>query len=387
MQFAKRTAALDSAIFARLDQKKKELLRAGRDAIDFSIGTPDLPPAPHIMQALHEEALQPGNYRYAIADLPELTDAVIQWYRRRFAVELEPDQILAMNGSQDGLAHIALTLADPGDLVLVPDPGYPIFSVGPQLAGAELFKMPLLAENRFLIDFAAIPPAIARRARLMIVSYPNNPVTAVAPPEFYERLIRFAKEYDIVVLHDNAYCELVFDGARGGSFLNYPGAMTIGLEFNSLSKSYNIPGCRLSFAMGNRDLVGQLRKLKSHLDYGIFLPLQKAAIAALNGPQDCVAETVRTYQHRRDLLIDGLGAVGWRIPKTPATMFMWAPIPARFDSSLEFTFELMERTGVIVVPGSSFGEGGEGYVRLAMVQSDERIQKAIAEIDGCGILK
>ncbi|TCL62413.1 LL-diaminopimelate aminotransferase [Hydrogenispora ethanolica] len=387
MQFAKRTEALNSAIFAQLDQRKKALLQAGRDAIDFSIGTPDLAPAPHIMRALHEEALRPENYRYAIADLPELVESVQQWYQRRFAVELQPDEILSMNGSQDGLAHIALTLADPGDVVLVPDPGYPIFSVGPQLAGAELYKMPLLAENDYLIDFAAIPPAVARRARLMIVSYPNNPVTAVAPPAFYERLIAFAREYGIAVLHDNAYCELVFDGAKGGSFLNYPGAKEIGLEFNSLSKSYNIPGPRLSFAVGNRELIAQLRKLKSHLDYGIFLPLQKAAIAALNGPQDCVAATVRAYQERRDLLIEGLGAIGWPIPRTPATMFMWAPIPARFRSSLEFTFELMERTGVIVVPGSSFGDGGEGYVRLAMVQPTERIQKAIAQIDACGILR
>ncbi len=387
MNFAQRTAVLSSAIFAQLEQRKQALLKAGRPVVNFSIGTPDLPPAPHIMATLQAESARPENYRYAIADLPELIAAVQDWYQRRFQVDLAPEEILSLNGSQDGLAHIALTLADPGDPVLAPDPGYPIFSVGPYLAGAELVKTPLVAENGYLIDFAAIPQAVAARVKLMIVSYPNNPVTATAPPEFYEQLIWFAKKHDIVVLHDNAYCELVFDGERGGSFLSYPGAKEVGIEFNSLSKTYNIPGCRIAFAMGNRKIIEQLRTLKSHLDYGVFLPIQQAALAALNGPQDCVAHTVATYQRRRDLLIEGLGRVGWSIPKTPATMFMWAPIPKRFAASVDFAFELMEKTGVIVVPGSSFGAGGEGYVRLAMVQPEAQIRQAIAAIAASGMLR
>jgi LL-diaminopimelate aminotransferase len=377
MLFSNRTSVLTSAIYAELEARKNELLRAGREVINFSIGTPDLPPAPHIMKVLSEEAALPGNYRYAIKDLPELTEAVIGWYQRRFGVQLEPEEIVSLNGSQDGLAHIALTLADPGDPVLVPDPGYPIFSIGPYLAGAEIIRMPLLEANDYLIDFEAIAPEVARRARLMVISYPNNPVTAVAPFEFYEKLVWFAKKYEIVVLHDNAYCELVFDGRKCGSFLNVSGAKEVGVEFNSLSKTYNMPGCRISFAMGNRRVIEQLRNLKSHLDYGVFLPVQKAAIAALTGPQDCVAETVRAYERRRDLLLDGFAGIGWHIPKTAATMFMWAPVPTQYPSSVDFIFDLLEKTGVILVPGSSFGPGGEGHIRLAMVQSEAKIRRAI----------
>lgn len=386
MQFSKRMEGLASAIFFQLENRRNELLRQGREAINFSVGTPDLSPAPHIMKVMEEEVRNPENYKYAIKDRSELIDAVIGWYRRRFEVGLDPDEILSMMGSQDGLAHIALTMADPGDVVLVPDPGYPIFNVGPSLACARISKMPLHKENSFLIDLDAIEPATAHAARLMIVSYPNNPVTAVAPPEFYEKLVWFAKKYDIVIVHDNAYCELVFDGGRGGSFLSIPGARDVGIEFNSLSKSHNVTGCRISFALGNRKIIEQLRNLKSHLDYGMFLPVQKAAVAALNGPQDSVAETRAIYQRRRDLMVEGFSEIGWKMNKPPATMFVWAPVPEKYKSSVEFTFELLERTGVIVVPGSSFGEMGEGYVRLALVQPEDRIRRAIELIKRSGIL-
>jgi LL-diaminopimelate aminotransferase len=387
MQFSKRMEGLTSAIFTQLDNKKNELLAAGREVINFSIGTPDLPPAPHIMKVLQEEVGKPENYKYAVKDLPELTDAVIDWYRNRYGVELEKDEIQSLMGSQEGLSHIALAMADPGDVVMTPDPGYPIFSVGPSIACACLYKLPLRKETGFLIDFDSIDPAVAQRTRMMVVSYPNNPVTAVAPSEFYEKLVWFAKKYEIMVLHDNAYSELVFDGKRGESFLRFPGAKDVGIEFNSLSKSHNVPGCRISFAMGNKKVIEQLKNLKSHLDYGIFLPIQKAAVAALRGPQESVRETMLTYQRRRDLLIDGLGELGWHFDKPAGTMFVWAPIPKGYTSSVGFTFDLLEKTGVIVVPGSSFGEMGEGYVRLALVQSEERIQRAIELIGNSDILK
>lgn len=392
MRFSQRTCRLTSAIYTELETKKRDLVAQGREIFNFSIGTPDLPPPPHVMQVLAQETARPENYIYAIKDLPELIDAAIYWYQSRFAVTLQPDEIISLQGSQDGLSHISLALVDPGEIVLVPDPGYPIFSVGPFLAGAELYKMPLLPENNYLIDLEAIDPLVARRARLMIVSYPNNPVTATAPMAFYEKLVWFAKKYDIMVVHDNAYCELVFDGQRGGSFLQVPGAKDVGIEFNSLSKTYNIPGCRISFALGNSKIIEQLRNLKSHLDYGSFIPIQKAAVAALTGPQESIRNTVRTYQTRRDLLIEGLGNIGWQIAKNPATMFVWAPIPKSYsspaasDPSLQFTFDLMEKTGVIVVPGGSFGEQGKEYVRIALVQNESKIQQALASIQRSGIL-
>ncbi len=387
MIFSKKMEGLHSAIFSELEHKRKQLVDEGRQVFNFSIGTPDMPPAPHIMDALKNAVLCPENYRYAVKDSQELVDTVINWYKDRFDVDLNPDEILSLMGSQEGLAHISMTLVDPGDTVMVPDPGYPIFSVGPMIASAKLYRVPLLKENGFLMNLDGIDKTVAHDTKLMIVSYPNNPVTAMAPPAFYEKLIWFAKKYDIVVVHDNAYCELVFDGKKGGSFLSFPGAKDVGVEFNSLSKSYNIPGCRISFALGNKEVIKHLRNLKSHLDYGIFPAVQKAAVAALTGPQQCVVDTMKTYQRRRDMLIEGLGQLDWRIEKPPATMFVWAPIPVHFSSSVDFTFELLKRTGVIVVPGSSFGTMGEGYVRFALVQSDDSILKAIERIRESGILK
>ncbi|HHY92174.1 MAG TPA: aminotransferase class I/II-fold pyridoxal phosphate-dependent enzyme [Firmicutes bacterium] len=374
-------APLASAIFAELAERKRELVSAGRSVYDFSIGSPDQPPALHIRQALAEAALDPANYQYAVKDEPLLLEAAAAWYRRRFGVELDPvGEIISLLGSQDGLAHLALALINPGDTVLVPDPGYPVFSEGPLLAQARLVRLPLLPENDYLVDFAAVDPAEARRAKLMIVSYPNNPTTALAPPTFYRDLIAFAKEYDILVLHDNAYCELTFDGRHTDSFLSYPGAREVGIEFNSLSKTYNLAGARIGFAFGNRDMIAALSSLKAHVDYGMFIPIQRAACAALNGPQDQVAETRATYERRRDFLVEGLAALGWKVPKPPATMFVWAPIPERFSSSTEFALELMEKSGVIVVPGAAFGSAGDRHVRLALVQPEKVIRAALASL-------
>ncbi|MBV4417746.1 aminotransferase class I/II-fold pyridoxal phosphate-dependent enzyme [Clostridium tyrobutyricum] len=387
MIFSSKMNQLTSAIFSQLSYKKDKLLSQGREIIDFSIGTPDIPPAPHIVDTIVEESKKIENYVYAINDSQELINSVKNWYLRRYKVNLEDDEILSLLGSQSGFAELSLSLVNPGDVVLTPDPGYPIFTIGPYLAGAKIVKMPLLKENNYLVDFDSIDEKTAKMAKLMVVSYPNNPTAASAPRDFYVKLVAFAKKYNIMVLHDNAYSELVFDGSEGGSFLSIPGAIDIGIEFNSLSKTYSIPGCRIAFAVGNKDIINQLKILKSHIDYGMFIPFQKAAIAALNGPQDYVGFVKETYRKRRDLLVEGLSKIGWHIDNTGGSMFVWAAIPSKYDSSLEFTFDLMEKTGVIVVPGSSFGERGEGFVRFALVQNEDSIKKAIHNIEKSGILK
>lgn len=377
-----------SGIFAFMAQRRAELTARGVDVIDMGTGTPDMPPPQHVIDALAEAVRDPVNYVYAINDRPQLLQAAADWYKRRFDVTLDPaTQIVSLLGSQDGLAHLALAIVDPGDTVLAPDPGYPIFQMGPYLAGARLETMPQVRENGYLIDLDAIDPAVARRARLMIVSYPNNPVCAVAPASFYRDLVAFAKQYDIAVLHDNAYCELAYDGLVVGSFLQTPGALDVGVEFNSLSKTYSMPGCRVGFALGNEALVSKLRCIKSHIDFGQFLPMQIAAEAALNGPQDCVEQTRATYERRRNALCNGLRAAGWQMDLPKATMFVWARLPEGYKDSLQFVVDLMDKTGVICLPGVSFGERGEGHVRFGLVQPQARIEEAVARIAACGILQ
>lgn len=369
---------LTSAVFSQVDALRREEEAKGRDIITLSIGSPDLAPAPHIMEALCRAASQGEQYRYALSrGKEELLAAMADWYQGKFGVTLEAaSEIHTLMGSQDGLAHIALCLVNPGDVVLVPDPGYPIFSAGPLVAGAELYRMPLRKKNGFLPDFEAIPADIRRRAKLMILNYPNNPLAAVAPEGFFAEVVSFAKNNNIFVCHDFAYSELVFDGYRPPSFLATPGAKEVGIEFHSLSKTYNMAGCRVGFASGNAEAIALLGRLKSNFDYGIFLPIQEAAIAALRGPQQAVLDTAATYQRRRDLLIDGLAAAGWEIPKPKGTMFVWAPVPTA-QSSMEFTLSWLREAGVAVVPGSAFGAEGEGYVRIALVEPESTLQKAV----------
>ena len=387
MQFAKRMEQFGEGIFSSLLAMKKRRLAEGEPVVDLSVGTPNIPPAPHIIEALVEAAKDEKNYIYAIQDLSELRLAAAQWYERRYQVSLDPEtEILALLGSQDGLAHIALSILDEGDLMLVPDPCYPVFADGPKLAGAELYYMPQRKENGYIIDLSQIPEDVARRAKFMLISYPNNPTTVLAPDSFYRDVIAFAKKYDIMVLHDNAYSELVFDGASCGSFLQYPGAKDVGVEFNSLSKTYGMAGARVGFCLGNREMVKNLGLLKSNIDYGIFLPIQKAAIAALTGDQSYVETNRAAYERRRDLLCDGLTSIGWRVERCPATMFVWADVPEKFRSSMEFVEALCERAGVIVTPGSAFGPSGEGHVRMALVQDEDQIQSAVQAIRESGIL-
>ena len=340
------------------------------------------------MEALSRATLDPKNYVYAISDTAELQDAVAVWYRRRYGVELDPrSEVVSLLGSQEGLAHIEMTVADPGDLVLVPDPCYPVFGDGPRLAGAKLAYMPQRRENGYVIDLGEIPEEVARAAKMMVVSYPNNPTTALAPDRFYEELVAFAKKYDIIVLHDNAYSELVFDGAQCGSFLRFDGAREVGVEFNSLSKTYGLAGARVGFCVGNREVVSRLATLKSNMDYGMFLPVQKAAVAAITGDQSCVAVTRAAYQRRRDVLCEGLTRIGWPIDKQQGTMFVWAPLPEGWTDSAAFARELLCRAGMLVTPGSAFGPSGEGFVRMALVQDEAEMEWAIRSVEESGILK
>ena len=381
MKFAERMDCFGEGVFSSLADIRRQKEARGETVIDLSIGAPNIPPEEHIRRALCEAAADEKNYVYAISDRPELLEAAAGWYARRYGVDLDPgSEICSVLGSQEGLSHIALSVIDEGELVLVPSPCYPVFGDGPKIAGAKIWPMEQRRENGYVIRLDEIPGEVARKARLMVVSYPNNPTTALAPDSFYEELIAFAKKYDIIVIHDNAYSELVFDGESCGSFLQFPGAKEVGVEFNSLSKTYGLAGARIGFCLGNREVIARLRLLKSNMDYGMFLPIQMAAIAALNGDQSCVERTRKAYERRRDVLCESFGKAGWAIEKPKATMFVWAPLPGNYQNSQEFAMELVEKAGVLVTPGSAFGENGEGFVRMALVQDEEAILKAAEAI-------
>lgn len=386
MKFANRMNQFGEGVFSRLAVMRKNRLAQGKEVYDLSIGAPNIPPTKRIMEVMAEAVMKPANYVYAINDTQQLLEAVAQWYKRRYDVELNPEtEICSLLGSQDGLSHIALSILDPGDVMLVPDPCYPIFADGPRIAGAELYYMPLQKENDYVIQLQDIPEEIARKAKFMLVSYPNNPTAATAPESFYHEVVAFAQKYDIIVLHDNAYSELVFDGQSCGSFLSIPGAMEVGVEFNSLSKTYGLAGARIGFCVGNKEVVGMLKTLKSNMDYGMFLPIQAAAVEALTGNQAVVAETRAAYEHRRDVLCDGLIEAGWHMEKPAGTMFVWAPIPDSYQDSESFVADLLDKTGVLVTPGSAFGPSGEGYVRMALVQSEDTMKKIVEAVAASGI--
>jgi len=362
-----------------LEKRRTELAVQGVDIINLSAGTPDLPPADHVMQAIVRESSNPENYKYTLIDPPALINAVQNWYKTRYNVIIDSEEALSIYGSQEGFTHIFHALCDPGDLVITGTPGYPIFSFGPLMAGAEVYHTPLLPENSFLIDFDAIPHEIAKKARVIIACYPSNPLGAVAGRDFYEKLIAFAKRYNIVVIHDNAYSEFIHDGLPGGSFLSIPGAKDVGIEFNSLSKSHNLTGLRISFVLGNRQIIGAFRKLRTNIDYGLSSLDHAAAIAALTGPQDAVEQNRTAYRQRRNAFCTALFRNGWNVPMTPASMFTWFPVPNKMSSE-QFCLDLLEKTGVICVPGSSFGNGGEGWLRFALIQPPERLEEAARRI-------
>lgn len=387
MKFARRMDDFEPGIFNVLDDRKNERLAQGKPVYNLSIGTPDFLPEPHVVEALAQAASDPANYRYSLGETAELTQAVQGWYKRRYGVELAADELMAVYGSQEGLAHVGWTLCDPGDVVLVPDPGYPIFELGPYLCGASCVRYPLLAENHYLPDLEHFDPDLAKKARFMVVSYPANPLGAAAPDEFYPRLIEFAQKYEIAILHDNAYSEIIFDGRVGKSFLSFEGAKEVGVEFNSLSKTYNLTGARVSFVLGNREIVGAFKRLRSQIDYGMFLPIQHAAAAALNGPQDSVERNRGSYQARRDALCGGLRSIGWEVPDSQGSMFVWAPLPAGYADSVEFCFELLDRTGLLCTPGSAFGPLGEGHVRFALVRPVSVMKEIVSAVEAGGIVR
>lgn len=387
MQFSHRLDLFGAEVFAALNDRRVALEAEGRTIYNLSVGTPDFAPYPHVVKALTDAAQDPAMWKYSLRDLPELKQAVCDYYERRFGIAgITPNMVASCNGTQEGVGHFALALADPGDTVIVPDPCYPVFQAGAKLAGADIYYYPLCAEHDFLPYVADIPAEVADRAKYMIVSLPANPVGSVGTPELYQEIIDFARAHDLIIVHDNAYSDIVFDGPRGGSFLGYPGALEVGVEFFSLSKSFNVTGARIGFCVGRPDVVAAFAKLRGQIDFGMFLPIQKAAIAALTGPLEQVEEQRLKYQERRDALCDGLEGLGWERPNAHGSMFVWAKLPGARTDSMAFCEELMERAGVIVTPGASFGPSGEGYVRMALVLPPAGIREAVEAIRAAGIL-
>ena len=386
MQASLRLDRFGAEVFASLNNKLLALKAQGKTIYNMSVGTPDFKPYDHVVEALARAAQDPEMWKYALRDLPELKQAVCDYYERRFGVSgITPSMVQSCNGTQEGVGHLGLALLDPGDTILVPDPCYPVFEAGAKIADAKLEYYPLIAEHNYLPYVAGIDPEVADRAKYMIVSLPANPVGSVGTPEVYEEIIAFAREHDLLIVHDNAYSDIVFDGDPGGSFLQYPGAIEVGVEFFSLSKSFNVTGARIGFLVGREDVVSAFAKLRSQIDFGMFFPIQKAAIACLNGPRDEVEAQRLKYQERRDVLCDGLEDLGWERPNAHGSMFVWAKLPGGRIDSMAFCEELMEKAGVVVTPGASFGPSGEGHVRMALVLPPDQIALAVEAIREAGL--
>lgn len=386
MQASQRLDRFGAEVFASLNNKLLALKAQGKTIYNMSVGTPDFKPYDHVVEALTRAAQDPEMWKYALRDLPELKQAVCDYYERRFGVSgITPSMVQSCNGTQEGVGHLGLALLDPGDTILVPDPCYPVFEAGAKIADAKLEYYPLVAEHNYLPYVAGIDPEVADRAKYMIVSLPANPVGSVGTPEVYEEIIAFAREHDLLIVHDNAYSDIVFDGEPGGSFLQYPGALEVGVEFFSLSKSFNVTGARIGFLVGREDVVSAFAKLRGQIDFGMFFPIQKAAIACLNGPRDEVEAQRLKYQERRDALCDGLEGLGWERPNAHGSMFVWAKLPGGRTDSMAFCEELMEKAGVVVTPGASFGPSGEGHVRMALVLPPDQIVLAVEAIREAGL--
>ncbi|MGN0132678.1 MAG: aminotransferase class I/II-fold pyridoxal phosphate-dependent enzyme [Lachnospiraceae bacterium] len=387
MEFADRMKDYEEGIFQVLNEMRLEKEQAGEKVYNFSVGTPDFQPAEHIMEAVVKAASKPENYKYSLGDLPQLTQAVTDRYACRYGVSISAEEVTSVYGSQEGIAHIGFALCNPGDIVLVPNPGYPVFTFGPSLAGAEIKTYDLIEEKGYLPNLSDIDEETAKAAKCIIVSYPLNPVCKCAPASFYEELIAWAKKYDVIIIHDNAYSDIVYDGKTGRSFLSYEGAKEVGVEFYSLSKSYNYTGARMAFLVGNREIVQTFKRMRSQIDYGTFIPVQLGAVAALTGPDDCVKTQCAKYEERRNALCDGFTKAGWKFERSEGTMFAWAKIPESFDDDVEFVKTLFEKTGVLCTPGSSFGSLGKGHVRFALVLPPEVIEEAVSAVENSGILK
>ncbi len=371
-------------VFAIVNDLKMKARRRGEDIIDLGMGNPDQGTPKHIVDKLIEAAQNPKNHRYSASKgIPKLRSAITDWYREKYQVELDPEtEAIATIGSKEGISHLGLTLFGPGDTVLVPNPTYPIHAYSVIIANGDVRHVPLMPDMDFFEELRKAYMQTWPRPKAMIISFPHNPTTQVVDLGFFEKIVAFAKENNVMVIHDLAYAELVFDGYTAPSFLQVPGAMDVGVEFVSLSKTYNMPGWRVGFAVGNNKIIGALTRMKSYLDYGMFQPIQIAAIIALKGPQDCVQEIVELYRCRRDTLCDGLNRIGWEMEKPKATMFVWARIPEKFRAmkSLEFSKLLLEKARVAVSPGIGFGEYGDEYVRFALVENEHRTRQAVKGI-------
>lgn len=386
-KLSKRLDRFQTGIFASLTHKRNELLKQNKKVYNLYVGTPDFKINENIRAVVCEAAKDPENYKYSLIDSSEMLQAVKEYYKVRYQTDIETDEICSVNGSQDGIGHLGLALLDEGDKALLPDPGYPVFEAGVLLAGGEIVYYPLTKENGFLPDLSKIDEEILKQIKYMIVSYPSNPCGAVANKEMYIDLIEKAKKYGFYIINDNAYSDIIFDGLEGFSFLSIPGAREVGVEFFSLSKSFNTTGARISFCIGNKDIVNGLKVIRSQYDFGMFTPIQKAAIQALKTPRTEILNQCKEYQKRRDALCGGLRKIGWNVPDSKGTMFVWAPIPEKFSSSMEFWNELVDKTGVICTPGTAFGPMGEGYVRFALVLPPEQLEEIVDVIDKSGILK
>ena len=376
---ATRLNKFQTGIFAAMDEKKAALIASGREVINLSIGTPDFKPAPHIINAVAEAVKDPFNYRYSLTDTPEVLNALTDYYKTRYNTEIQQDEITGVHGTQEGMGHLGLAMVNPGDIVLLPDPGYPIYEAGSLLADADIYYYGMVKENNFLPDMSEIPEEVLKKAKFIVLSYPSNPVGASAPKEMYYNMIRLARKYGFFIINDNAYSDIIFDGREGFSFLSLPGAKEVGVEFFSLSKSFNLTGFRLSYLIGNKDIVNALKLLRSQYDFGIPYPAQKAAVAALTGPMDEVYAQCKEYQNRRDALCGGLRKAGWNVPDSDGTMFVWLPVPEGY-TSVSFVETLMDKTGIIGTPGTAFGPRGEGYIRFALVRPADEMAEIAKKI-------
>ncbi|MUH00983.1 aspartate aminotransferase [Scytonema sp. UIC 10036] len=383
---ANRVQKLPPYVFARLDELKAKAREQGLDLIDLGMGNPDGATPQPVVEAAMKALQNPANHGYPpFEGTASFRRAITSWYQRRYGVDLDPDsEALPLLGSKEGLGHLAMAYINPGDLVLVPSPAYPAHFRGPVIAGGTIHSLILKPENDWLIDLAAIPDSVAEQAKILYFNYPSNPTAATAPPEFFTEIVAFARKYEILLVHDLCYAELAFDGYQPTSLLEIPGAKEIGVEFHTLSKTYNMAGWRVGFVVGNRHIIQGLRTLKTNLDYGIFAALQTAAEAALQLPDEYLYEVQERYRSRRDFLIQGLGKLGWDIPKTRATMYLWVPCPTGI-SSTDFALSVLQQTGVVVTPGNAFGVAGEGYVRISLILDCDRLGEALERFKQAGI--
>jgi LL-diaminopimelate aminotransferase len=378
--YAKRMGQLPPYLFARIDEMKAEKIRSGVDVIDLGVGDPDLPTPQHIVESLCEAAQHVENHHYpSYAGMPQYRSAVADWYKTRFGVSLDPGkEVLALMGSKDGITHIGEAFVNPGDYVLAPSPGYPGYYTGTLFSEGRVHEMPLLRENNFIPVLSDIPKDVLKTAKLMFINYPNNPTAAVASTDFYREVVDFASENNIIVVSDNPYSEIAYDGYRAPSFLEVKGAMDVGVEMHSLSKTYNMTGWRIGMAVGNADILSGLGRVKTNVDSGVFNAVQHAAITALSGPQDCVREACAVYQERRDILVKGLNEMGYNVPAPKATFYVWMQV----DDCMKFSAMMLDKAGIVVTPGVGFGRSGEGYVRFALTRPKERIIEALGRMRG-----